>query len=73
MLQKLHVDSSIDLEVIPLTLDITGLGTGGTLKQSNIATIINDIAPATVKRDGTEARVHCTSFVGATATPKPQI
>ena len=66
---KVRVDSSIDLEVIPLTLDITGLGTGGTLK-FNIATIINDIAPATVKRDGTEARVHCTSTVGATATPE---
>tara|TARA_B100000085_G_scaffold42786_1_gene35911 strand:- start:412 stop:2241 length:1830 start_codon:yes stop_codon:yes gene_type:complete len=64
---KAYVDSSIDLEVIPLTLDITGLGAGGTLN-TNIATIINDIAPATVKRDGTEARVHCTSTVGATAT-----
>ena len=25
---KAYVDSSIDLEVIPLTLDVTGLGTG---------------------------------------------
>ena len=46
---KAYVDSSIDLEVIPLTLDVTGLGTGSTL-HSNIATIINDIAPATTKR-----------------------
>ena len=59
--------SSIDLEVIPLSLDITGLGTGSTLN-TNIATIINDIAPATTKRDGTEARIHCTSTVGAQAT-----
>ncbi len=64
---KAYVDSSIDLEVIPLSLDITGLGTGSTLN-TNIATIINDIAPSTTKRDGTEARVHCTSTVGATAT-----
>jgi len=64
---KAYVDSSVDLEVIPLSLDITGLGTGGTLN-TNIATIINDIAPATSKRDGTEARIHCTSTVGAQAT-----
>ena len=41
---KNYVDSRIDLEVLPLTLDITGLGTGATL-HSNISTIINDIAP----------------------------
>ena len=64
---KAYVDSSVDLEVIPLTLDITGLGAGGTLN-TNIATIINDISPASTKRDGTEARVHCTSTVGAQAT-----
>tara|TARA_S200000501_G_scaffold19340_1_gene17220 strand:+ start:2085 stop:3914 length:1830 start_codon:yes stop_codon:yes gene_type:complete len=64
---KAYVDSSVDLEVIPLSLDITGLGTGSTLN-SNIATIINDIAPATTKRDGTEARIHCTSTQGAQAT-----
>ncbi len=64
---KNYVDSRIDLEVLPLTLDITGLGTGATLHQ-NISTIINDIAPAVNKRNGTEARVHCTSTVGATAT-----
>ena len=64
---KAYVDSSIDLEVIPLTLDITGIGTGVTL-HTNIATILNDIAPALDKRDGTQARVHCTSTVGATAT-----
>ena len=64
---KAYVDSSIDLEVIPLSLDITGLGTGSTLN-TNIATIINDIAPANTKRDGTEARIHCTSTVGAVAT-----
>jgi len=64
---KAYVDSSIDTEVIPLALDITGLGTGATLN-NNIALIINDIAPTTVKRDGTEARVHCTTTTGATAT-----
>ncbi len=64
---KNYVDSQINLEVIPLALDITGLGTGATL-QSNIAVILNDIAPTSIKEDGTEARVHCTTTTGATAT-----
>lgn len=66
---KAYVDSSIDLEVIPLALDVTGLGTAGSNQQhTNIATILNDMAPASTKRDGTEARVHCTTTTGATAT-----
>jgi len=64
---KSYVDASIDTEVIPLALDITGLGTGATLN-TNIATILGDIAPPSVKRDGSEARVHCTTNTGATAT-----
>ena len=66
---KNYVDSKIDLEVIPLTLDVTGIGTEGSDQQhSNIATILQDIAPAGTKRNGTEARVHCTTTTGATAT-----
>lgn len=66
---KNYVDSKIDLEVIPLTLDVTGIGTEGSDQQhSNIATILQDIAPASTKRNGTEARVHCTTTTGATAT-----
>lgn len=64
---KNYVDSQIDLEVIPLTLDITGLGAGATLN-TNIATILEDIAPSANKRNGTEARIHCTTTTGATAT-----
>ena len=29
---------------------------------------MNDIAPASTKRDGTQARIHCTTTTGATAT-----
>jgi hypothetical protein len=66
---KAYVDSSIDLEVLALALDVTGLGTAGTAQQhTNIATIVNDIAPASTKRDGTQARIHCTTTTGATAT-----
>ena len=64
---KAYVDTSIKTEIIPITLDITGLGTGGTL-HTNIATILNDIAPAVNKQNGSEARVHCTTTTGATAT-----
>lgn len=66
---KAYVDSSINLEVIALALDVTGLGTGGSVQQhTNIATILNDIAPASTKQNGTEARIHCTTTTGATAT-----
>ena len=66
---KNYVDSQINLEVISLALDVTGLGTGGSTQQhTNIATILNDIAPVTIKENGTEARVHCTTTTGATAT-----
>tara|TARA_E500000178_G_scaffold353801_1_gene420705 strand:+ start:895 stop:2733 length:1839 start_codon:yes stop_codon:yes gene_type:complete len=66
---KNYVDSQINLEVIALALDVTGLGTGGSTQQhTNIATILNDIAPVTIKQNGTEARVHCTTTTGATAT-----
>jgi hypothetical protein len=64
---KNYVDTAIGTEVIPLTLDVTGLGTGGTL-HTNIATILEDIAPASGKVNGCEARVHCTTTTGATAT-----
>ena len=58
------MDTVIGTEVIPLTLDITGLGTGGTLN-TNIGTILEDIAPASTKVNGCEARIHCTTTVGA--------
>ena len=64
---KAYVDTSIKTEIIPVALDITGLGTGTNLN-TNIATILNDIAPAANKQNGAEARVHCTNTTGATAT-----
>jgi hypothetical protein len=66
---KAYVDSSINLEVLALALDVTGLGTADSTQQhTNIATILNDISPASTKQDGTEARIHCTTTTGATAT-----
>ena len=66
---KNYVDSQINLEVLSLALDVTGLGTAGSTQQhTNIATIVNDIAPVSIKENGTEARIHCTTTTGATAT-----
>ena len=35
---------------------------------TNIGTILEDIAPASTKVNGCEARIHCTTTVGAQAT-----
>jgi hypothetical protein len=59
---KAYVDSAINLETLSLALDITGL------TNAQIAQVINDIAPASSKENGTEARVHCTDTTSATAT-----
>lgn len=59
---KAYVDGAINLETLSLALDITGL------TNAQIALVINDIAPASTKQNGTEARVHCTDTTSATAT-----
>lgn len=59
---KAYVDSAINTETIPLALDITGL------TNSQVALVINDIAPAATKQDGTEARIHCTDTTSANTT-----
>ncbi len=57
---KAYVDSAINTETIPLALDITGL------TNSQVALVIEDIAPAATKQNGTEARIHCTDTTSAT-------
>ena len=59
---KSYVDSAINTETLSLTLDVTGLN------NNQIALVINDIAPASTKENGSEARVHCTDTTSATAT-----
>ena len=59
---KAYVDSAINLETLSFALDITGL------TNTQVALVINDIAPAATKQNGTEARVHCTDTQSATAT-----
>lgn len=59
---KAYVDSAINLEKLSLTLDVTGLD------NTDIASILNDIAPAADKQVGSEAHLHCTDTTSATAT-----
>ena len=59
---KAYVDRAINLETISMAMDITGLS------NAQIALVLNDIAPAATKQNGTEARIHCTDTTSATAT-----
>jgi hypothetical protein len=59
---KAYVDRAINLETISMALDITGLS------NSQIAQVLEDIAPAATKENGTEARIHCTDTTAASAT-----
>jgi hypothetical protein len=61
-------------ELISLTLDVTGLGSGGTLN-TNIATILNDLYPAAgsglnipARQAGSLARVHTVAFGGTSVS-----
>ena len=70
---KGYVDGAIDSEGIVLALDITGLGYdtvqgGGATFESNILTLIEEIAPAATKSNGTIAKIHATDQTNASAT-----
>ena len=59
---KFYVDDQINLEPVVMSLDITGLS------NSNIATIIEDIYPASNKKTGTYAYIATSTIAGATVT-----
>ena len=59
---KAYVDRAINLETLSLALDVTGLS------NAQIAQVLEDIAPAATKENGTEARIHCTDTASASAT-----
>lgn len=59
---KAYVDRAINLETISMAMDITGLS------NSQIAQVLEDIAPAATKENSTEARIHCTDTTSASAT-----
>jgi hypothetical protein len=59
---KIYVDEKVAGAAIAFALDVTGLN------NTQVATIINDLVPASTVAEGTVARIHGTSIVGATVT-----
>ena len=59
---KSYVDDTVNGERVSFSLDITGLS------DAQILLVVEDIAPASTKKEGTQAYLHCTSTTGATAT-----
>ena len=64
---KKYVDDEILFAPIVFSMDITGLGTGLTL-QSNVSAYLNDLFPANPGNIGKTARIHTTSYAGATVS-----
>jgi len=64
---KGYVDSEVLATPITFSMDVTGLGSGSAL-QSAVADFINDMYPATVDNTGKVARIHATSYAGATVS-----
>ena len=64
---KYYVDNVVATEPIVFAMDITGLGTGATL-YDNVIVYLNDLYPAAVANTGKFARIHATSYAGATVS-----
>ena len=62
---KAYVDEEIATESIAFSLDITGLGTGTTLENA-VGAFLNDLYPAASLNNNKIARIHTTSYAGAT-------
>jgi len=62
---KAYVDEEISTETIVFSMDITGLGTDSTL-QNAVAGYLNDLYPAVTLTTNKIARIHTTSYAGAT-------
>ena len=62
---KEYVDQEIATDPVVFSMDITGLGTGLTL-QSAVADYLNDLYPAVTLNTNKTARIHTTSYAGAT-------
>ena len=62
---KEYVDQEIATDPVVFSMDITGLGTGITL-QSAVAAYLNDLYPAVTLNTNKTARIHTTSYAGAT-------
>ena len=62
---KAYVDQEIATDPVVFSMDITGLGTGVTL-QNTVAIYLNDLYPAATLNNNKIARIHTTSYAGAT-------
>jgi len=62
---KIYVDEEIITETIVFSMDVTGLGTGATL-ESAVSNYLNDMYPAVTLNTNKIARIHTTSYAGAT-------
>ena len=62
---KEYVDEEIVTESIAFSMDVTGLGTGTTL-QNAVAAYLGDLYPAVTLNTNKIARIHTTSYAGAT-------
>jgi hypothetical protein len=70
---KEYVDTEILTAPMALTLDITGLTSPNPAGSGNgpiadVRNILESISPASSIREGTVAKIHCTSYAGATVT-----
>ena len=62
---KEYVDQEIATDPVVFSMDITGLGTSNAL-QTAVSTYLNDLYPATTLNTNKIARIHTTSYAGAT-------
>lgn len=62
---KIYTDTQIALETIVFSMDITGLGVGVDL-QNAVASYLNDLYQPQSINNGKVAKIHTTSYAGAT-------
>ena len=62
---KEYVDEEISTEPLAFSMDVTGLGTGATLENA-MAIYLNDMYPSATLNTNKLARIHTTSYAGAT-------
>ena len=70
---KGYVDTEIATIGIPLILDITGFTTPtaagvGSGPITDVKAVLESISPASAAREGSVAKIHCTSYASATVT-----
>jgi|SaaInl5LU_22_DNA_1037371.scaffolds.fasta_scaffold00221_2 hypothetical protein len=64
---KEYVDEELATGPVVFSLDVTGMGADSTL-EANVATVINSMYPAATLNTGKIAKIHTTSYAGATVT-----